>query len=144
VIRAALISFLAGVLAGFAAGWKLARPGSGGGPKDPIKITRLKGPGVIVHKDWQFEGPAVKFRTVSTGAAEILTDVPKGRIPEADRWMNARNGIQASVLYQYYNSQSHLNYSLQYFRRWGAFSLGGGLAAGPDTIGMQAGAMYWW
>jgi hypothetical protein len=144
-LKASAIFLMLGVIVGLALGWywfdhHVLDPA----PGKRIIEHHISGPGSIHHRDWNFKGDWITARTMATGESESTLEIPKGLIPEAREWLRATDGLQLMMLFQYYGSRSHLNYSALYFRRRGNWSIGGGPVIGPDTVGFQAGGMVWW
>ncbi len=111
-------------------------------PLDDVKTTRVSGAD-ISHKDFKYSESKISFRTEAAGKGVAITEIPKKNIPEARAWLNYVNGISGTITVYYSGYEWENLYNLTYWRRFGRFSLGTGINAGANKIGVTVGGMYW-
>lgn len=124
------ISFIAGIIL---SSWIDNSPQS-----KEVMVTQLSGE-KIEHKNFDYTGKNIQFKTEAQGKGQIQTQIPKDNIPEAFSWLHKNHGIQLGLLYYKENSRC---YSLSYIYRYRSFAFGGGPIIG-DTIGVNVFAQYW-
>ncbi len=96
--------------------------------KEAVKIKVIKGePKTIKYSKWNFEGPSICFTTTSNGKAEINTAINKLMIPEYNKWVNYKHGIQGAYSGLVFNDGIYRHvFGVSYLHRWEWFALGGG------------------
>jgi len=107
-----------------------------------IKIEQIEGE-KIIHKDYNFKGKKITFKTKSDGPGMIKTEIPKNFIPEVRHWNTKTNSIQASIFYQYHNKELYPSINISYWKRWSIFSIGGGVIFSNKSFGLNVGLQYW-
>jgi hypothetical protein len=131
--------FVCGICAGGAAMWFVVKPPKSAG--DTVVVKRISGT-PVVHRDFSYKGKDISFITESKGNGLSKTVIPKRNIPEARAWMDFVNGIGISVLYDFSGQWVQI-YQVNYWRRFGRVSVGCGVSAGKNHVGINVGAMFW-
>jgi hypothetical protein len=112
-----------------------------GGVKS-IAVSPVWG-GPINHSGWTYTPGKVSFTTTADAPGEIRTDIPAAMIPEARYWMTKVNSV--SVIAGY-DLARETTITAVYMRRFGVFSVGGGLSARIGErieSGIVLSASYW-
>ena len=100
--------------------------------------------GPINHSGWTYTPGKLSFTTTADAPGEIKTDIPASMIPEARYWMTKVNSVS---VFAGYDLARETTITAVYMRRFGVFSVGGGLSARiGERIepGIVAGASYCW
>lgn len=137
-------TFLIGLFIGFILGIVLAVliMKDRSAPAKEIKITQLSGE-KIEHDKFKLTKSSFLFNTKAQGKGEIQTEIPKKIIPEAKSWIEKVNAIQINIFLDYYENDFHKKYDILYWRRFGQFSIGGGIVFSEDSLGISTGVQYW-
>ncbi len=138
-MRKYIIIFVSGIISGMLLMYQFVKIDTSN--TDTIKITQKSGK-EIKHTNYKFSGDTIKFNTVSKGKGEIITEIPKENIPEANAWINKVHSVQLGILYQYHKSEIFPSMSLSYYRRFNVLSIGGGVVTSGNSAGIQAGIQY--
>lgn len=104
-----------------------------------VKVTQVSGE-KIAHSGFDYTSGSIKFGTKSEGKGEIITEIPKTNIPEAKYWLENNNSIMLELLL----TEEDRIYGIDYMRRWGNFSIGGGVLFSEKRFeGVKIQGMYW-
>lgn len=90
-----------------------------------IITTQISGD-KIEHRDWNFSGDSISFKTDAVGEGEAMTTVPKELIPEANAYLHKTNIIQTDFLFLNHSGRLDSIIGISYFHRWNDFAIGGG------------------
>lgn len=99
--------------------------------------------GPINHSGWAYTPGKLSFTTTADAPGEIQTDIPASMIPEARYWMTKVNSVS---IFAGYDLARETTITAVYMRRFGVFSIGGGLSARiGERIepGIVVSASYW-
>jgi len=140
-LRISLMTFIAGIAAGFAAAYLLLhQPGTSTGEIITRQISGEK----ISHDSFDFSGSGIKFKTSSEGKGEALTEIPKTLIPEADAWMTRNHSLTVSYGYMLDRDGAAPFIGVMYGYRFNSITLGGGVDVSHDFVGVKASVGLLW
>lgn len=108
-------------------------------PPEKVTVTQVSGE-KIEHSGFNYKDGKIKFTTKAEGKGEIVTEIPKTNIPEARYWIENNNAVMLELLF----TEEDRIYGIDYMRRWGNFSIGGGvLVSGKRFEGVKLQTEYW-
>ena len=108
-------------------------------PLKDVKTTQVSGE-KIEHSGFNYKSGNIKFTTKAEGKGEIITEIPKTNIPEARYWLEDNNAVMLELLL----TEEDRIYGIDYMRRWGNFSAGGGVLFSERKFeGIKIQSMYW-
>lgn len=140
-LRISLMTFVAGIAAGFTAAYLLLhKPVSS---TDGI-ITRHISGDKILHEKFDFSGSKIKFKTVAEGKGEASTEIPKTLVPEANAWISKVNSLSFTYGYMFNGNNGVQYMGIMYGHRSGNVLLGGGIDLSTDFFGVKASAGLCW
>jgi len=130
--------FFAGALVGVvAAGLFFYLPTKTKAPED-VKVTQVSGE-KITHNGFNYTSGSITFSTKAEGKGEIITEIPKTKIPEAKAWIYNTNAVMAEFILT-----ERRMYGATYMRRWSNFSVGGGVVVSEKKFeGIKLQTQYW-
>ena len=141
--RIAAISGLLGALIAGVAVYIWTLPGRPPEPGKQPSDAQISG-GPIYHADWKTTGSAYTAVTRADAAGESVLTIPKDFFPESRYWLTKVNSVS---VFAGYDLARETTITAVYMRRFGVFSVGGGLSARiGERIepGIVAGASYCW
>ena len=109
---------------------------------EKVTVKRISGE-EISHRDFSYKGSDITFTTEAKGKGVAETVIPKRNVPEARAWIDLVNGVEARGTFLYGSGKWDTVYQANYWRRINRFSLGGGIAAGREHVGVSLGVMLW-
>lgn len=141
IVKIIILSFITGVAVGFTTVYFIFyQPALA---NDVVKTTPISGE-KIAHESFDFTGKKFTFKTISEGKGEVLTEIPKTLIPEADNWINRNQSITLSYGYMFDSDGVSPYFGVMYMYRCNRISFGGGADLSYNFIGVKASASICW